>query len=356
MDDRPTWENLTKKYPGLENPPEPVSESVLAQHMKNTEKARLLLKDFKAALKSAPYFLCSTHGEYDIKKTVSKRIVPPNTYILEAQSIGDLSLETIDSYIWEILQSRNSFLKYIIGNKNNFKKHTIYYKYLKLMGNFILYKPGDEIYERILNIGDVGEHWANMGFYRFDKGAPHIIFHEYGEGGNNILPNLRRQLVKDYKLKTTNCDLIDAVQGINPEPKFISGEPIEEDFRINDNSTKVFIFSSCAGVSNDSSKESIQRWTEIAKVQQERILESWAMGLHSLGGGLGKISKKALMPSILKGEWNAPYYNFSKANNDLHESILYESQSLENRGTRKRGRNSLESSGRSKKQQTRRLA
>lgn len=307
--------SLFSKYPDMQaiakSKPAPVPANVQVRYNANAAAGPGKLQALKQAIEVAPFFLCSTHGDYDRSEPLVKRIVPPNTWIFEAQSIGDLTLTTVDQPLWDMIQGgrREYFYDYLMGTykaitADGFKVYQVYKDVFK---NLILYKPGDEIYCRGLSIGGgrVGvkegarREYSGMGFFRFDANTGPYPYARYGlKKPYEILRRLQAQLVEDEDRKTTDCDLVDYISLINKSaPTFVSpaGEPILEDFRLawptNDPAViggpKVFFFSSCAAVTEDNTPTGLERWAEIAGLQRQRVLESWAMGIRSLGGGAG---------------------------------------------------------------------
>ena len=348
------WNSIIK---GAQNNsrPTPVPQNVAERYRRNTRKQSHDMYTLKQAIKSAPIFVCSTHGDYDRSRPIQKKIVPPNTWIFEAQSIGDLTLTNIDYPLWDLLQGgqRWGFLRYLTNDTDAMKAKGIPIRddYKKVFANLIMYKPGDEIYERVLSIGGgrgARKPYENMGFYRFDANGPKYDYRGYGrrlESGlkapYEILPNLQRQLVENPDRQITDCLFMDYMSGARPF--YRSGEPIGEDFwtalppdyRLGQ--PRIFIFSSCAAVSEDNTPEGVQRWVDIAQLQRERILESWAMGLHSLGGGSGAANSGSitlLRDSMdLRAKSSAPQsflpphpedqLAFSLEDSELNPSYLY---------------------------------
>ena len=151
-----------------------------AQREANLEKGQDDLKLLKKAIYDAPIILCSTHGHYDRKTDPVKWIVPPNTFIFEAQTIGDLTLTLLDKPLWDLLQGgmRWGLYKYITGKYKKISREGIevYDVFKQALASMIMYKPGDEIFERVLSIGG-GRHQEDasarallegMGFFRYD--------------------------------------------------------------------------------------------------------------------------------------------------------------------------------------------
>jgi hypothetical protein len=290
-----------------------VPPELLAAAAANREKAPRQRAAFLKAVEVAPFILCSTHGNYDLSKEPVEYRVPPDTWVLEAQNIGDLTLTEIDVPLWELLQGgrRWGLTKYLTQEYYAIKQKgtDVYRHYKEVLKTLVLYKPGDKLYKRELSIGGgkgARTDYAGMGFYRFDAGGPAYAYRGYGrkeKGGSRgpyeILHGLQTQMVESADRLTTDGDLIDFVLQ-KPNPTFLSGEPMNQDFRLalpaGYRGPKIFVFSSCAAISNPRDPDAPRRWATIAALQQQRILESWGMGLNTLGGGGGGTGK---MPAIL---------------------------------------------------------
>jgi hypothetical protein len=96
---------------------------------------------------------------------------------------------------------------------------------------------------------------------------------------------------------------------LNPAARktFLNDEPIGEDFRLawpsgaDPAGPKIFVFSSCAAVSDDmKSQPGLGRWAEIANLQRDRTLEAWAMGVRSVGGGAGGDPTVAIKRGLIR--------------------------------------------------------
>ena len=300
----------------------PVPANVRARYDANMAKLPKQFTELVNAVKVAPIFLCSTHGNYNLAVPLEKRIVPPNTWIFEAQNIGDLTLTTIDVPLWELLQGgrRHGFLYYLLGKYSVLKRAglPVYDVYKEVFKNLIIYKPGDEIYTRELSIGGgkgLRKTYEGMGFFRFDVNGPQYPYKGYGalqpdgsRGPYEILRRLGTQLVESGDRITTDCDLMDNIS-LNPAARktFLNGEAIEEDFRlawpggVDPEGPKIFVFSSCAAVSDDmKSQPGLGRWNEIANLQRERVLEAWSMGVRSVGGGAGGNPKDKIKAGLIR--------------------------------------------------------
>ena len=300
----------------------PVPANVRARYDANAAKHETQFTELVNAVKVAPIFLCSTHGLYNLAVPLEKRVVPPNTWVFEAQSIGDLTLTSIDVPLWELLQGgvRYGFLRYMLGEYAEMRSAgmPVYGRYKEVFKNLIIYKPGDEIFMRELSIGGgkgLRADYSGMGFFRFDVDGPKYPYKGYGalqadgsRGPYEILRRLGTQMLESGDRITTDGDLMDNIS-LNPAARntFLNGEAINEDFRLawpadsDPAAPKIFVFSSCAAVSDDmDSQPGLGRWAEIASLQRERVLEAWSMGVRSVGGGAGGDPTVAIKKGLIR--------------------------------------------------------
>jgi hypothetical protein len=297
-----------------------IPPEVLAQRQANITRINKLQKRLRRAVKLAPIILCSTHGIYDrsVEPVIWK--VPKKTFIFEAQTIGDLTTTTIDVPLWELLQGglRWGFMKYMTGDFSEFPQigAEVQEHYKSVFSSLILYKPGDLICERVLSIGggrdtktsSARATYGGMGFFRFDAKGPQYPYRGYGRrdasGEPNpyeILPQLHDLMVTNGDREMTDHSFVEAVNGIDKTPRFRDGEPISTSFagalpKTGPDDYKIFIFSSCAAISEDSSPEGKKRWEQIARIQEQRKLEQMEMGLELMGGQHGSFS-----PTLVSG-------------------------------------------------------
>jgi len=336
------------------NPDKPSMKELEILYTENIKHKKKQQVEFKNAILHAPFFLCSTHGVYNLNNKTEPYIVPENTWILEAQTIGDTIFTTIDSYVWTLLQGphREAFYQYIRNNTKWFKKyntntHTIHPIFESVISNFILYKPGDTLYRRTLEIGggrseekhnsERKSYGKAMGFCRFDASSPDYAFDGFGKNKSyEILSKLRTQMIENPKNRLSDYDLITYLSLRNKEqPMFYNKTPIEQLFKTawprnyDPKGPAVYIFSSCAGVTQPTTEAHVERWTNIASVQASRILEGWSMGLLGLGGGVPgpKVSLNELTSKLKKSSTIEPNdsnaYQFSSPNNNLDLEMIY---------------------------------
>jgi len=336
------------------NPDKPSMKELENLYMENIKHKKEQREAFKNAILHAPFFLCSTHGVYNLDNKIEPHIVPKNTWILEAQTIGDTLFTTIDPYVWELIQGphREAFYMYIKNNTKWFEKydtdtHKINPLFESVISNFILYKPGDTIYRRTIEIGggrleekqgsERKTYGKGMGFCRFDASSPAYTFEEFGKmKPYEILSKLRTQMIENPKNRLSNYDLIIYLTLRNKnQPIFFNKNPIEQIFETawpRNYDTKgpaVYIFSSCAGVTLPTKNEHRTRWTNVASLQAMRILEGWSMGLLGLGGGvpgpkltLNELTSKLKNSTIIESS-NSNDYQFTSPNNDLNLKMIY---------------------------------
>jgi hypothetical protein len=296
----------------------------------NNSRLAQLKPTLHDAILTAPIFLCSTHGLYELDDTSAPCIVPDNTFIFEAQTIGDLTLTTIDMYIWNLLQGpyRESFFQYLCGRDNDtwFKTNGIAAvpEYRNAVSNLTLYKPGDTIYKRTLSIGggrttslkaSQRREYKDMGFFRFDPCDPLYPFQGYGSREPyEILQRMHSELVENELCETTDCDLVHSILFSRNRPlKYVGGSVSEQDFRtalpsdFSKESPTIFVFSSCAAISNPTTSAHEARWDAIATLQRQRELETMTMGLMGLGTSGSNSSNGTIPePMILRNKSRPP--------------------------------------------------
>lgn len=322
------WNAITKQTKANSNrvePPKRPPPVVLRRFQETQERLKTQYLNLLVALKKAPIYLVSVHGHYNLNKEPVPWTVPPNTFIFEAQSIGDLTLTLMDIPLWHLCltENRSEFFNYFLGNDQ--KIPTPNADYVDVFRNLILYKPGDIIYERNLMIGggkEARDMYTNMGFYKFDKDTPTQPYPqpttvrpmtptEIGE-----LNPLRTTLIADNDFIITNKQYVNMVTDgtpiqykgskLHPPQSFVIKRG-EETFRI-------FIFSTCAqpycpkkkvsfpkGLNGENRKNFLERFNKefiytktcsdrlekIERHQQTITLDLSAMGIHTGPRGAG---------------------------------------------------------------------
>jgi hypothetical protein len=281
-------------------PPAKVAASTARAHAAEQARLKTHLLNLVPAIKTAPIYLISTHGAYDLRSDPIPWVVPENTYIFETQSIGDTTLTSIDNMLWKLClaEYRPAFLHYFMGNHWFFEKKggAPLPVYTEMFRNLILYKPGDIIYERDLTIG--GGHkkeadgsarrsYVNMSFYKFDlttpKQAPPKSTTPRPMEPTEIaeLNDLRTTLINDDDFIITNKQIVNMINNgteieydgltdgrtqLIPPQTFTyedDGEPI-----------KIYIFSSCASVNCNPTYPNIPKGTSNA--DEAKIMAKYA--------------------------------------------------------------------------------
>ena len=290
-----TWDEMAARTAAAAAPAA-VAPSTARAHAAEQKRLKNHLLNLVPAIKTAPIYIVSTHGAYDLTSDPIPWVVPENTYIFETQSIGDTTLTSIDNILWKLClaQYRPAFLHYFLGNRWFFDKKggSPLPVYTEMFRNLVLYKPGDIIYERELSIGgghkkeadgSARKSYVNMGFYKFDLSTPAqtppksttprpMVPTEIGE-----LDDLRTVLVKDEDFVLTNKQVVNLIS---------NGEEIRYDgikdgriqlippatFTYTDDREpiKIYIFSSCASVNCQPTYPNIPRGT--SKADEAKIM------------------------------------------------------------------------------------
>lgn len=294
-----TWEAMAARASAADakvKPPAAVAASTVRARAAEQRKFKNHLLKLAPAIKTAPIYIVSTHGAYDLTSDPVPWVVPENTYIFETQSIGDTTLTSIDNIIWKLCLAkyRPAFFHYFMGNRWFFEKKggAPLPVYTEMFRNLVLYKPGDIIYERKLSIGgghkkeadgSARKSYVNMSFYKFDLSTPEQAAPksttrrpmeptEIGE-----LNDLRTTLVKDEDFTITNKQVVNMIKngaGIKYDGLKDGRTQLipPQTFRFTDDGEpiKIFIFSSCASVNCQPYYPNIPRGT--SKADEAKIM------------------------------------------------------------------------------------
>jgi hypothetical protein len=234
----------------------------------------------------APIYFASTHGVYDITQgPISSFIVPPNTYIFEASSVGEATMTNIDEPLWNMMQNRDEFAAYLLSQPqaNNMTKQ-------QLIKHLVYYKPGDTVYTRKLILEPENRFQFNWGYYKFDLGVQGIPFpesYEEEEGKDLIIPNQPgnppltpvMQSFRDEHFPPITAALRSFKRvETGSNGRFISETRRRESY----DGPAIFIFSSCASFwpSSNSKLDSLQI-VDIGRAQQVACQAFAEMGFQS---------------------------------------------------------------------------
>jgi hypothetical protein len=239
----------------------------MAASKAEAEAEKITLPPVLAPMRDAPIFLISTHGYYDISEPDQEPIaftLPPNTFVFETATIGDLTCTTIDPHLWTIVmgENRQNFLRYLMGkinrndrvNENGDIDETFFYNYIKVFKNMHFYKPGDTIYVRNLELSggrDANltsterDTYSTFGFYHFPITSKVDAFPERGAQRpsaqiKRLEPLRRRMIAPNMK---SNTEVLDVM--ITNED--VLTKSFRRDFS-EIGSPSIFIFSSCGEV------------------------------------------------------------------------------------------------------------
>jgi hypothetical protein len=190
-----------------------------------------------------PIIFVSTHGVYDLTVDPEPFTVPDNIHIFETETIGDVCLTSIDKPLWNLMNNRPAFIKYLAGEgdletatetsesavygpddadeEDEAEPSAKHYAYKKVFRNLHYYGPGDTIYNRTLVIGGGGEGarrtYANMGFYRFDADAPIDMYPDGSESKIMELQPLRTEMIENEDKYSSQREIIDEVLGVHDD-------------------------------------------------------------------------------------------------------------------------------------------
>jgi len=206
---------------------------------------------------AAPIYFASTHGAYPINQGILETfVVPPNTYIFEASSIGEATMTSMDEPLWELIQNRDEFAKYISGDPSatgGIKK--------VIIRNLVYYKPGDIVYTRRLILEPDNRYEYNWGYFKFKKDDPLVPFPQGLDGEKGAyLQTLDKPLVLPEEV--SNPPATPLMKSFRDEHYPVASASLRAPPRVEGGSNKyfitetrkresydgpaIFIFSSCA--------------------------------------------------------------------------------------------------------------
>jgi hypothetical protein len=235
-----------------------------------------------AQLDTAPIVFSSTHGVYYVTPEMAPFEVPAKTYIFETQWIGDLCLTSIDSPLWDLIQSahRNIFKSYLTADYNPATLDDDTRELAGVIPYLNYYEPGDMIFNRQLSIGGgrgpAGSSriaYANMGFYYFPVNTsvePDIYPHG---PKSKIFGELRTSLITNQYKNLSYKDFIEYTYTHRPD--------LAE-------SGAIFIFSCCAEARKleGTNPQFDRKIYEIETVQQRQHQKFLAYTPAAAGGPL----------------------------------------------------------------------
>ena len=145
--------------------------------------------------------------------------------------------------IWLLCCLRTLFKGYFYGDEKTVKEieRSLREEYKAVFKNMVCYGPGDTIYERNLSIGGgrgQRERFANMGFYKFDNRDLYYNKPVRGKSRpeNEIMTDLRKELLEDDRLIINNRQFVELI---------CNNRGIKGYNYLDDESYRIFIFSSC---------------------------------------------------------------------------------------------------------------
>jgi len=222
----------------------------------------------------ADVFFSATHASYDLEKDNKPFRVPPNTYIVETQVIGDYCYISIDRHLWHLFQGWYTphLSKLLTGKEQNAihpKSHMF-----ETFQNLIFYEPGDLIYNRHLTLyagrengkkshrlSSKGEAW---GFYNFMRTSE-----------KEFIPFER---IEKYSV------LKDLFTELTGENKYISYSNfiarVDAEFTRASGTPRIFVFRGCANIESGDASQI----TAVEKLQRAQQLKLLAKTPYAFGG------------------------------------------------------------------------
>lgn len=223
---------------------------------------------------TADVFFSATHASYDLENDNKPFRVPPNTYIVETQVIGDYCYISIDRHLWHLFQGwYTPHLSKLLKGQEQIAidpKGPMF----ETFQNLIFYEPGDLIYNRHLTLyagredgkkshrlSSKGEAW---GFYKFTRTSEKEFIPFEDVEKYSVLKDLFTELTGENKY-ISYANFIGRVEAEFPR---VSGTP------------RIFIFRGCANIESGDASQI----TAVEKLQRAQQLKLLSKTPYAFGG------------------------------------------------------------------------
>lgn len=247
-------------------------EAIGARYQSNMRTAETARNELIRILPTAPSYIASTHGEYDLTKELVFFELPDNVHVFEISGVSELVSISLDEPLWELVQKRAEFQQYLLGGGTDGSKNMV-------LSSMRYYKPHDIMCDRDLSLGEEEEgQTSRWGYYK-------VIPDEtpYGKFGS-FSPDVRQWALMDYV-----DPLLKKIRNRHYNGLFYKDNTILHFIReIRDSVGRtvplIFIINSCGAIFRNKEKNNpdhIQKYNQIMLLQERSRLSAMSMGIHS---------------------------------------------------------------------------
>lgn len=246
-------------------------EGIRARTQTNTRMAEIGRNELIRILPTAPSYLASTHGEYDLTKELVFFELPDNVHVFEISGVSELVSISLDEPLWELLQKREEFRQYLFGGGTDGSKNMV-------LSSMRYYKPFDIMCDRDLTLGeDEKDQTSRWGYYK-------VIPDEtpYGKFGSHSPDNI-------WALTNYLDPLLRKIRNRHYKGLFYKDNTILHFIReIRDSVGRtvplIFVINSCGAIFRNGERNNpdhIQKYNQIMFLQEKSRLNAMSMGIHT---------------------------------------------------------------------------
>lgn len=246
-------------------------EQIRARTQGNTQQARIGRNELIRILPTAPLYLASTHGEYDLTKELVFFELPDNVHIFEISGVSELVSVSLDNSLWELIQNRREFQQYLFGGGTDSSKNMV-------LSSMRYYKPFDIMCDRELTLGEEEEGQPNRwGYYKVIPGVT-----PYGKIDSTSL-DIR------WALMNYVDPLLKKIRKRHYDGLFYKDNSILHFIReirssVGHTVPLIFVINSCGAIYYKKEKnnpEHMRRFNQIMLLQERSRLNAMSMGIHT---------------------------------------------------------------------------
>ena len=247
-------------------------EEIRARTQADTHAAEIGRNELIRILPTAPSYLASTHGHYDLTKELVFFELPDNVHVFEISGVSELVSISLDEPLWELLQKRDEFQQYLFGGGTDSSKNMV-------LSSMRYYKPHDIMCDRDLTLGEEEkDNTSRWGYYK-------VIPDEtpYGKFGSHSPDN------SQWALMNYLDPLLTKIRNRHYKGLFYKDNTILHFIReIRDSVGRtvplIFVINSCGAIFRNQEKNNpdhIRKYNQIMFLQEKSRLNAMSMGIHT---------------------------------------------------------------------------
>jgi hypothetical protein len=246
-------------------------QEIHARTQGNARQALIGRNELIRILPTAPLYLASTHGEYDLTKELVFFELPDNVHVFEISGVSELVSVSLDNSLWELIQNRVEFQQYLFGSGTDSSKNIV-------LSSMRYYKPFDIMCDRELTLGEDEEgQTGRWGYYKVIPGVT-----PYGKLDSVTTANT-------WSLINYIDPLLTKIRKRHYKGLFYKDNSILHFIReirssIGQTVPLIFVINSCGAIyfkKEKNNPEHMRRFNQIMLLQERSRLNAISMGIHT---------------------------------------------------------------------------